>query len=234
MGRLRGREVTILLGLVGLLLAAGPATAQTEGSAEARVEPEVAAPGQAIDLILTVQGPPLVEASVQEEVTCTLTSPDGTERAVCQRQGSMVQARLIGETTREHLFPYQAPADLGVYEVDFQVTSTVTLPPQTYTASATFTVVSPGDPALGPGSGSGSGAGGTNASGPGDGGPGDGTDDVPGDDTDDDTDDEQIPLNEFGPLSGNEDEARLFVSTTLGLAVVGAALVAQRWPMGGT
>lgn len=206
--------------------------AQTDGSAQARVEPDVAAPGQAIDLILTVQGPPLAEASVQEEVTCTLTSPDGTERAVCQRQGSMVQARLIGETTREHLFPYQAPADLGVYDVDFQVTSTLTVPPQTYTANATFTVVSPDDPALGPGTGSGDG--GVNTSDPGDGGPGDGTDGVADDGTDGDTDDEEIPLNEFGPLSGNEDEARVFVSTTVGIGTIGLALVARRFPIGGT
>ncbi len=202
--------------------------AQSEGSAQARAEPDVAAPGQAIGLVLTIQGPPLVEASVQEEVACTLTFPDGTERDVCQRQGSMVQARLVGETTREHVFPYPAPAELGPYTVDFQVTSTVTVPPQTYRASATFTVVSPDDPALGPGIGSGDG--GTNASGPADSGPGDG---VQEDGASDGVDDEEIPLHKFGPLSGNDDEARLFVSTTVGVGAIGLALVARRWPMGG-
>lgn len=236
------------MGLV--LLLAGPAAAQLSGDASARVDPSTVHAGDDLDLVLSITSPDLAEVSLQEEITCTVTLPSGEERAPCERQGSLVSVRLVGEETREHVFAYQAPGETGSYEVRFNATNTLSVPPTSYQAETSFEVVPAED--LQPGSEDGASGDETGDSGTADDGASgnetadDGTagdDDAgdggpPADEGEDEplgstADDGDEPRSEFGTDSGNGDEARVFVSTAASIAVLAGAIVANRWPIGG-
>lgn len=239
----------LTLGLV--LLLAGPTAAQLSGSSSASVDPSTADAGEDLRLIFNVTSPETGEVTLEEEIRCTVTFPSGEERFPCEREGSTVQVRTIGDDTRRYVFPYQAPDEVGTYQVEFNATNNLSVPPTSYHAETSFEVVP--DEELEPGAEDGASgnetvdngtAGDDGASGDettddgttGDDGAGDqappgdeGADDPVGP-TDDGTDE---TLSEFGADSGNRDEARIFVSTTASIAVLAGAIVANRWPIGG-
>lgn len=217
---------TLLVPLVSLLQAcAGSALADADQGASARVDPAVTTPGAPINLVFSVSSPELLEIIVQGRIECFVTSPAGQQVMACARAGPLADVRLVGEQQREYVFPYNAPAQMGTYQVHFEVVSTLTLLPATYAADASFRVEAAGttNPPGGndPPGGSDPSPGGNNPSGtPPPGGNNGGPDD---------------PGQEAGTAtsgSPSNDAARWLVSSTVAAGVVTVTLVAIRWKLG--
>lgn len=223
------------LGVLGfalgcVLLLAGPAAAQTSGSASASVDPGTVQAGDDLELVFNVTSPEAGEISIQEEIRCTVTFPSDLEENPCENQ-STVGIRLPGGQTREFRFPYTAPDEVGTYQVDFNATNDLSVPPTSYEAETSFEVVSAEE--LQSATEDGTSDNGT-------------TDDDTGDQTpptDEDTDEPADPPDEgddsHEALGGNtagpgpDDEARMLISTTASVAALTGGLVAIRWPIGG-
>lgn len=201
-----------------LLILAGGASAQGQG-ASAGVSPSTSQPGEDIELIFEIPSPDDVEIVVQERVNCTLTFPDGTTRSPCDRPGGLIEVRTNGSGGASYRVPYQAPATFGTYEVLFEAEDTARVPPQTYRAEATFQVTdAPTGQAQEPPGG--------------DGQPPEEATDGP-DTSDDGTSGSQAGDGALATLAPRSDDSRILVSTGLSASVVSAALVANRWPIGG-
>jgi hypothetical protein len=231
---MRGTALAVIV--IAFITAVFPPAAAQVADDGARVEPVFAEPGFELELIFSVTSPDLLEAVVQERISCVVVAPDGGEEEVCERAGPAVEARLVGSGTREYVFPHVASALLGAYTVRFQTASTLRLLGSETTAEAQFFVVptgtlpegADGDPTPNgvPGADGEDGAAGS------DGDDGDtGSDGAGGGGGSGEGDDGVLPG--FDLMSGDRDAARILVSSTVGLGVLALAFVGNRWPFGG-
>lgn len=209
------------LAWVGLFLATVllfTPTALGQEDASARTEPSTAQPGEDVDLVFQIESPDLAEVVVQEEVTCTVTFPDGSERQPCGATAGLAEVRTAGSSAREYVFDYQAPDDPGAYEVAFEADSTARVPSQTYTASTSFNVTE-GSPTAQ--------AGGTPET----------EEPIDDDPAGGDGPGAEDGSDQGGPSSidpiGGDDASRLMASTTLATGVLAVSAVANRFPLGG-
>lgn len=199
---------------------------------QASVVPAEATPGEPIELTVTVEAPELARATVDGEVRCTVTFPDGRQVHPCSQRTSLVEVQAMGQGERTYTFPYAAPEILGGYEVVFEADGLLRLPDGAQSATTGFSVHlpearTPDEPtpqADGPGIPRADDTGG----GEGDTAP----PDQPADRSDDGASSQPGGPVELG-LDASFDAARLMISTGLGTATVVTALVARRLPLGG-
>lgn len=127
------------------LLFAAPAllfggTAAAEPSAFAT--PAEASPGETVRVVFVVTSEAAAEASVLEDVSCTVRGPE-EESTSCAVLSTLADVSVQG-AQRSYAFELSAPAAPGVYVVTLTRTSavTLTLPPSEATvAEATFEVI---------------------------------------------------------------------------------------------
>lgn len=211
------RWIAWTLGSVLAVLLTAP-TATADPTSSARVEPAVAEPGDEVSLIFSTTSPDLLEVIVQGRVTCTVSGPNGTQDAPCDRPGTLVEARVLGPEQVEYVFPYEAPAALGNYTVHFELNALLILLPQEYQADTRFMVAPEGTLGDGRSGGGGNGPGG---------GTGPGGDDGAGDGT------AGTGKEAGGSGGGTGHLLRWLASTSVGLGVLLVTLGARRFGFGG-
>jgi hypothetical protein len=117
------------------------AHAQSAGPGQAI--PGTQAPGGPVELVFTVPESGVVQASLQGQVTCTITGPAAVPTG-CSQTAPLVVASALGGPGEQFVFNITAPNVQGVYHVHFAYTSTLSVPPRATQADTQFVVGSAG------------------------------------------------------------------------------------------
>lgn len=135
-----------IIALLAVVMALAMGGALAEPSAFAT--PARATPGEAILLVFTLPAEAVVEASVLEEISCTITGA-GIEAIDCATVSRTVEARLQGED-RTYAFEIAAPTTPGIYVATLTRESalTVAVPPgEAESVQTSFEIIQAGTPA---------------------------------------------------------------------------------------
>lgn len=126
-----------LLGGDGLL---GSDAGLLSASASASASPDTVPPGELVVVTLRLESADLLEISLDEQITCTVTLPDGRTEPVCDPRTSELDVDLLGSGDDTLRLGLIAPDLAGTYTVTFETTTGLNVGGGSPTASAQFTV----------------------------------------------------------------------------------------------
>lgn len=134
------------LAALAIVLAVSAGAVATDRST-AEAQPATLRAGQDLTLVFEIGDPDLAEIVVGEDVNCTVALPDGSTESPCNGSGALLEVRQGENDSRQYVFAYQAPDQVGSYAVAFEASSTAQLAPHDHSAETTFRVLDADEPA---------------------------------------------------------------------------------------